>query len=196
MRKFRRLNRKGFTLIELLAVIVILAIVMGISATSVLNSINNSRKSSLLSAAQTYASNINTWAAEDALIQTDSSRKLGDTFETLVKVTNKNNWVCLNAVGNIQNGGSSTTLLNALGISTSDVTTGAAKDYDASTTTTAIAAKDVPTDKSCSAIRYNTSAGAYEILLVAKKGGKYYVTADTDHYAFSRATTYYTNISD
>lgn len=45
----RKLNNKGFTLIELLAVVVILAIVMGIAATSVLNSINNSRKSSLYS---------------------------------------------------------------------------------------------------------------------------------------------------
>lgn len=182
----KRLNNKGFTLIELLAVIVILAIVMGIAGTSILNSISNSRKSSLHSAAQTYASNINTWATEDTLIQTDSHRKLGDTFEKLIKVTNKGKWVCLGAAGNITNGGTATTLINALGISAADVIT----------TGTAINAKAVPTTSSCSSIRYNESAGAYEIMLNAQTGGKYYVTTDTSHYAFSRAATYYTNITD
>ena len=57
-RNKKRLDNKGFTLIELLAVIVILAIVMGISANSVLNSINQSRKSSLHSTAQNAANNL------------------------------------------------------------------------------------------------------------------------------------------
>ena len=39
----KKLNRKGFTLIELLAVIVILAVVMGIAITSVLSSMNSAR---------------------------------------------------------------------------------------------------------------------------------------------------------
>lgn len=41
-----KLNNKGFTLIEVLAVVVILAVVGGIAVKSVLNTINNSKKSS------------------------------------------------------------------------------------------------------------------------------------------------------
>ena len=48
----RRLNNKGFTLIELLAVIVILAVVMGIATNSVLTSMNNARGGSLIDSAE------------------------------------------------------------------------------------------------------------------------------------------------
>ena len=48
----KKLNRKGFTLIELLAVIVILAVVMGIATNSVLSSMNNARGGSLLDSAE------------------------------------------------------------------------------------------------------------------------------------------------
>ena len=48
----KRLNNKGFTLIELLAVVVILAVVMGIAMTSVLSSMNNSRMGSLQNSAK------------------------------------------------------------------------------------------------------------------------------------------------
>lgn len=51
----RKLNNKGFTLIELLAVIVILAVVMGVATTSVLSAMNNSRKSSLQDSALSAA---------------------------------------------------------------------------------------------------------------------------------------------
>ena len=43
----KKLNSKGFTLVELLAVVVILAVVMGIATTSVITAMNNSRKGSL-----------------------------------------------------------------------------------------------------------------------------------------------------
>ena len=42
----KKLNRKGFTLVELLAVIVILAIVVGITMMTILPTIDNSRKKS------------------------------------------------------------------------------------------------------------------------------------------------------
>lgn len=45
--KINKLNNKGFTLIELLAVVVILAVVMGIAMTSVLSSMNKARGGSL-----------------------------------------------------------------------------------------------------------------------------------------------------
>ena len=51
----KRLNNKGFTLIELLAVVVILAVVMGIAMNSVLTSMNKSRGGSLSDSAQVVA---------------------------------------------------------------------------------------------------------------------------------------------
>ena len=48
----KRLNNKGFTLVELLAVVVILAVVMGIAATQVLSSMNSSRMGSLQNSAK------------------------------------------------------------------------------------------------------------------------------------------------
>lgn len=171
----KRLDNKGFTLIELLAVVVILAIVMGISATSVLNSINSSRVSSLYSAAQNAANTLNTWIAEDMLETTNSKKKLGDTF---VNKSQTGNWICFNNadIATINNRGSSANLLSALSISTNDVVIGTT--WGAETTTA---------DPKCSALRYNKSTGGYEIVLVAKNGGKYYVSSDKFHYAYSRA---------
>ena len=67
MRKFKKLNRKGFTLIELLAVIVILAVVMGVAANSVLNAMNNSRTSSLQNSALSAADSFRTAYADYSL---------------------------------------------------------------------------------------------------------------------------------
>ena len=55
----KRLNNKGFTLIELLAVVVILAVVMGIAMNSVLTSMNKSRGGSLLDSAMIVANSFN-----------------------------------------------------------------------------------------------------------------------------------------
>ena len=64
----KRLNNKGFTLIELLAVVVILAVVMGIAMTSVLSSMNNSRKSSLENSAKSLQQGITTKYSEAQVI--------------------------------------------------------------------------------------------------------------------------------
>ena len=50
-----KLNKKGFTLVELLAVIIILAIVIGITIPAVLKTINSSRKSGGQDAAEIVA---------------------------------------------------------------------------------------------------------------------------------------------
>ena len=173
--KRKKLNNKGFTLIELLAVVVILAIVMGIAATSVLNSINNSRTSSLYSTAQNAANTLNTWVAEDMLITDNSKKHLGDTW-----ITNSQtgNWICLgqSSIANITNAGTSASLMNALSLNATDLIIVPDGTFNHNST-----------DPNCSALKYNKSTGGYEVVLVAKNGGKYYVSSETSHYAYSRA---------
>ena len=187
--KRKKLNNKGFTLIELLAVVVILAIVMGIAATSVLNSINNSRTSSLYSAAQNAANTLNTWVTEDSVEVADNKKHLGHTFVKETQEDKKNQWLCLGngkvnkivnrAVASVDTNGvatPATELLKALNISTNDIVTAGS-----------FTAQTADKDPTCSAIRYNTTSSSYEILLVAKAGGKYYVGNDKYHYAYSTA---------
>ena len=201
--KRKKLNNKGFTLIELLAVIVILAIVMGISANSVLNSINQSRKSSLHSTAQNAANNLNTWISED-MIQTDNAqKKLGDTF---VDGSQDGAWHCIASYTSIVNKGKAASLMNALSLNTKDLvlTTSGVPVVDTNSGKTPTpTVKGVDTGSTCSALRYNSSTGGYEVLLVAKNGGKYYVSADgyatagaNKNYAFSRASEAGTDIND
>lgn len=202
----KKLDNKGFTLIELLAVIVILAIVMGISANSVLNSINQSRKSSLHSTAQNAANNLNTWISEDMIVTDNAQKKLGDDF---VNNSQDNNWHCIAEFTSIVNKGKAASLMNALSLNTKDLVLTNSTDVVpafASGKTQTPTVKGVDTDSTCSALRYNSSTGGYEILLVAKNGGKYYVSADkyalddathkNRNYAFSRASEAGTDIND
>ena len=200
-RNKKRLDNKGFTLIELLAVIVILAIVMGISANNILNSINQSRKSSLHSTAQNAANNLNTWISED-MIQTDNAqKKLGDDF---ISGSQNGAWHCIAEFSSIVNKGKAASLMNALSLNTKDlVLTTSSVPVVASGKTSTPTVKGVDTGSTCSALRYNSSTGGYEVLLVAKNGGKYYVSADgyaaadaNKNYAFSRASEAGTDISD
>ena len=65
--KRKKLNNKGFTLIELLAVIVILAVVMGVAANAILNVMNDSRKNTLQSSAKSAADAFRSAYAENQL---------------------------------------------------------------------------------------------------------------------------------
>lgn len=203
-RNKKRLDNKGFTLIELLAVIVILAIVMGISANSLLNSINQSRKSSLHSTAQNAANNLNTWISEDMIVTDNAQKKLGDDF---ISGSQDNEWHCIAEFTSIVNKGKAASLMNALSLNTKDlVLTTSSVPVVASGKTPTPTVKGVDTGSTCSALRYNSSTGGYEVLLVAKNGGKYYVSADkyalddathkNRNYAFSRASEAGTDIND
>lgn len=81
----KKLNNKGFTLIELLAVIVILAIVMGVAANAVLNVMNDSRRNTLQSSAKSAADSFRTAYAEYQLTRSD--KILGITSTDLIKST-------------------------------------------------------------------------------------------------------------
>lgn len=185
----KKLNNKGFTLIELLAVIVILALVMGIAATSMLTTMNNSRKSTLHSAAQTAAANLNNWVVEDQLATTANDQRVGNDFVTNTQGTNANTWICLNdaRINQITNKGSQTSLVKALQLNENDIVISTNAPSLSDGTYTITSNNSTVTDNTCSALRYNSSTGAYEFLLVARNGGKYYVASETNNYAFSRA---------
>ena len=73
----KRLNRKGFTLVELLAVIVILAIVVGITLVTVLPTLKKSRQEAFNLTAQTAADYVET-QYQLSLVGSNIS---GDTLE-------------------------------------------------------------------------------------------------------------------
>lgn len=175
----KRLNNKGFTLIELLAVVVILAIVLGIVGVPMLSSVNNTKRSTLHSTAKTTATNLNTWITEDELVFSGDEKKIGQDF---LDATMTGNWICFSNNLTINNGGQTTTLMSALGLSATDIVLGT------NFTSEAKGANGVATgDPTCSAIRYNTLSGGYEVVLVAAPNGKYHVSGDKVHFAYSSA---------
>lgn len=190
----KKLDNKGFTLIELLAVIVILAIVMGLAANSVINSINNSRKSTLYSSAQAAANSLNTWVTEDSVASSADRKTLSDGFITETQDTHQDEWICIETLQENDNtkvnykGGN---LLTALGLNENDIVLGTTTFPKASDKYNYTIAKGdkVGETNVCSAIRYNSSIDSYEVFLVAKSRGKFYVAADATHYAFNRATS-------
>ena len=78
----KKLNRKGFTLVELLAVIIILAIVVGITIPAVLTTISNARKSAFNSAATELANWVDR-QYQAALVGDDSIVKVDPQFSAL-----------------------------------------------------------------------------------------------------------------
>lgn len=190
----KRLDNKGFTLVELLAVVVILALVMGLAATSVLDVMNSSRAKTLYSAAQTAASNVNTWVVEDMAAASASTQKLGNTFIKHTQVDNKNTWICLGSDASdfrINNKGATggSTLAVALGLNDKDlILTGTAPELAVPEGgEKAVYTINKGDNVTCSAIRYNTTLGAYEVFFHAKADGKYYVANANSNFAFSRA---------
>lgn len=60
-------NKKGFTLVELLAVIVILAIVMGLAAVAITSVLNNTRRSAFVTDAKSFIEGARDLVNSDAL---------------------------------------------------------------------------------------------------------------------------------
>lgn len=164
----KRLNRKGFTLVELLAVIVILAIIVGIVFPQVMNSINNSRVSAIHSSAKELVRWWENAVGADALVTDESERQIPS--DILSTVTDK--WQCMDSITSTS---ASKNLFDIAGLSKTDLVTADSggsitKDFNPTSTS----------GTTCSAIRYN-SAGGIDVLLVAKNGGKYYISGKTTY---------------
>ena len=154
----KRLNNKGFTLIELLAVVVILAVVMGIAMTSVLSSMNKSRGGSLTDSAMVIA-NAFTQKYTESLVDGTPS----DIYSDVV------------------NGYDFTKS------ATYTLADGLANTFKITTTDYALAGAATPiTDKTAqshSTVSFDASTGRFTVCLVAADAGKYFVAgyaADTD----------------
>lgn len=114
----KKLNRKGFTLVELLAVIIILAIVVGISIPAVLSTINNSRKKAAVTAAEVAAN----WVSEQYTILSVDSSAVDSTWKTICGADGSN---CYNKT--VSAGTNLKSFLTATGMKEADVSAASIK---------------------------------------------------------------------
>lgn len=165
--KRKRLNNKGFTLIELLAVVVILAVVMGIAMTSVLSSMNKSRGGSLSDTASVIANGFSQKYTE-SLVDGAPTNVYGDVLTTGYDFSTDAAYYLDTKLADEFNISSDTYVLTNSG------------------TSTKIAGTDAATGASVSAsiVTYNVSSGKFIICMVANDSGNNYV----DTFAKNAAT--------
>jgi len=162
----KRLNNKGFTLIELLAVVVILAVVMGIAMTSVLSAMNKARGGSLEDSAITIAQAFNQKYTE-ALVDGVPSAVYSD-------IANPGNFAGYNfatdaaysftvALRNTFNLSLEAYVFAEGDVNNAPVTTGAASETAATTSVGE------------SFVAFDSNEAKFLVCLVAKNTGSYYV---------------------
>ncbi len=169
MMKLRKLNNKGFTLIELLAVVVILAVVMGIAMTSVLSSMNKARGGSLQDSAVTISQAFNQKYTE-SLVDGVPSNVYGDVLN--------------NKGYNFQSTQAyyiSSKLASTFNISTSGYQMNTGQDATATAMKLSSGAQSV----SDSFVYFNATDAKFVVCMFANKSGSYYV----DNYKTKNANT-------
>jgi len=169
MKKVNRnkLNNKGFTLIELLAVVVILAVVMGIAMTSVLSAMNSSRAGSLHDSALIIADAFNKKYTE-SLVNGTQSNVYGDV------ITNGNGYnFTTNASYYLHKdlAGTFNIAENGYAFVNSDSATNT--NADTSVTVNSLIAANAVVKNSF--VTFNASTGKFVVCLFANNAGSYYV---------------------
>lgn len=151
----RRLNNKGFTLIELLAVIVILAVVMGIAANSVISTMNNSRMGTIHDSTLVISKAMDEKLIDAQVTGTAANVKVGTQT---MDFSSSGMYYLTEAA------------LKSFKLSTSD--------YETSTNTTKVtAALPTASPATASFVTFEATNGSFVVCLVAKSGGKVWVDA-------------------
>ena len=165
----KRLNNKGFTLIELLAVIVILAVVMGIAANSIISTMGKSRMGTINDSTLVIAKAMNQRIIEAQIGGNVNAVSLGgankDFSSSGVYYLNSN-------------------ALKEFGLTDTD--------YVPNTSNTKITAENADTyatDVNSSFVAFDSTNGVFTVCLVARSTGKVWV----DSLKTTNATTKLTN---
>lgn len=171
-------EKKGFTLIELLAVIVILAIVLVIVIPKIIDTINESRISSLHSTSQGVATWWKNASTADELVPNEEKRVTGPSANEYLKA-HHNEWVCFKDLYNVSNY-----------LKSDDDSTKKSMFEVAEINPEEIKKSGVPYDgyavtkSTCSSIMMDDN-NKIVVLLVAKNLGKYDINDKSVTYAFS-----------
>ena len=159
----KKLNRKGFTLIELLAVIVTMAIIVVVTVPTIINTISDARVNSLWNLSVATANSYDTIVAQDMIA----------TNKVLDGINLGTGWKCIGT----HKRELGVDLVSILDLPVTDLNLGG--DYDNSGKNWDGSKPEMPdgypTEGTCSLIRLKDN-GKAEIVLIAKKGGKFDVS--------------------